>query len=217
MADISFDIAELFERTFGYKSKAFNPEFNHIPGNSSLSPDRKENGAQGSPYYAYDMQGREYFMPVTITYTNSSDDIGLLPGDSTGILYDWDLPYPIISISARKTIVETILTERRGTVKELINMQDYEINVKGFITAKNNEFPENDVTTLRTIYEQNTALSIKCPLTDIFLMRPGRGGSDKIVIRELHFPAVKGIKNVRPYELRMTSDEPFSLISINNS
>ena len=93
-------------------------------------------------------------------------------------------------------------------------IQDYDIVIKGFIITNANEFPENDVTTLRNIYEQNVALSIQCPLTDIFLLRPDRSGSDQVVIRELKFPAINGVKNVRPYELRLVSDEAFNLISI---
>ena len=227
MAAITFDLADLFERTFGYKTPAFDPKFSAIIGQSALSPGRKENGAQGSPYYSNDALGHEYYMPVTLTYTDSSQDSELMAGEgnftpgsgnqaggSTGVLTKWDLPYPVVSISGRKTIVETPLTSRRGTVKELINIMDYEIIVKGFIISNANEFPEADVTTLRTIYEQNTALSIQCPLTDIFLVRPDRSGSDQVVIRELSFPSINGVKNVRPYQLRMVSDEPFNLVSI---
>ena len=214
MAEINFDLAALFEETFGYRSHAFDPQFNRAIGYEPLSPGGKENGTQGSPYYAVDTMGREYYMPVTLTYTDASQDIGLINGANTGILNTWNLPYPVISVTSRKTIVETPLTERRGTVKELINIQDYEIVIKGFIIGNTNEFPEADVTTLRTIYEQNVAISIQCPLTDIFLLRPDRSGSDQVVIRELTFPAVTGVKNVRPYQLRMVSDEPFNLISI---
>jgi hypothetical protein len=212
MAEISLSLAELFEQTFGYKTRAFEPEFKHVTGDGNSLSDRKEQGASGSPYYATDAQGREYFMPVTLTYEESS----ALPDTPTtaSTLKKWDLPYPVISITSKKTVVETALTERRGTVKELINVQDYEIIVKGFIVGNTHEFPENDMATLRTIYEQNTAISIACPLTDIFLLRPGRSGSDQVVITELKFPAVTGIKNVRPYELKLVSDEPFNLLVI---
>ena len=202
MAEISISLATLFEKTFGYKTKAFDPKFDDVKGYSELA--RVEQGAQGSPYYANDALGREYFMPVTLVY----DD-----GGSNG-LQKYDLPFPVVSITSRKTIVETPLTERRGTVKEIININDYEIVVRGFIICATNEFPENEVTQLRTVYEQNTTLSIQCPLTDIFLLRPDRKGSDQLVIYELEFPAVSGVKNVRPYVLRMVSDESFSLVEI---
>ena len=211
MAEISFSLTDLFERTFGYKTKAFDPNFKTPNG---LSFRRKENGAQGSPYYSIDALGNEYYMPVSVTYTDSLKGNGLEAGDSSGSVSKWELPYPVITVASRKTIVETPLTERRGTIKELINIQDYEIVIKGFIIGNANEFPETDVTRLRNIYEQNVALSIQCPLTDIFLLRPDRSGSDQVVIKELTFPAIAGVKNVRPYQVRMVSDEPFNLVSI---
>ncbi len=214
MAEISFSLADLFEQTFGYKTKAFDPEFKSVTGQNALLAGRKENGAQGSPYYSIDELGKEYYMPVTIMYNDTSEDTGLNTNESSGPLSKWNLPYPVISVTSRKTIVETPLTGRKGTVKELINVQDYEILVRGFIIGNTNEFPEADVTKLRTIYEQNTALSIQCPLTDIFLLRPDRSGSDQVVIRELSFPSMNGVKNVRPYLLRMVSDEPFNLVTI---
>jgi proteasome lid subunit RPN8/RPN11 len=209
MSVTTFNLADLFEKTFGYKTLAFKPEFKKVQSS------RTEQGAQGSPYYAQDALGQEYFMPVTLMYADSASHTpGVSGADNQGAQRKWDLPYPVISVTSKKTIIETPLTERRGTVKELINIQDYEIIIKGFMIGKNGEFPENDVTTLRTIYEQNAALSIQSPVTDIFLLRPDRSGSDQVVIKELKFPAVKGNKNVRPYELHMVSDEPFNLISI---
>ncbi len=208
MAEISFNLAKMFEAAFGYKTQAFTPGFHTVQGDQA--PLRTEQGTHGSPYYAKDVSGMEYYMPVTIAYSDSEEKND---GNSTS-MKKWDLPYPVISITSRKTIVETPLTGRRGTVKELIHIQNYDIVIKGFIIGTTNEFPENTVTTLRTVYEQNTPLSLQCPLTDIFLLRPDRSGSDQVVIREIKFPAIAGIKNVRPYELHMVSDEPFNLISI---
>ncbi len=219
MAEVTFSLADLFEKTFGYKTQAFDPQFSDVKGN--IAPFRQEQGINGSPYYAKDALGGEYFMPVTITFpetTSIPEQPGNIPsssGDNSfSILKNWNLPYPVVSITSKKTIIETPLTERRGTVKELINIQDYEIVIKGFIIGNTNEFPESDVAILRTIYEQNIPLSIQCPLTDIFLLRPDRSGNDQVVIRELKLPFIKGIKNIRPYELVLVSDEPFNLISI---
>jgi hypothetical protein len=197
MATISFDLASLFEQTFGYRSPAFDPKFDPV----LRTHDRVS--AKGSPYYGLS-QNVEYYLPVTLAYSENGN----------GGLVNVDLPHPIVSITCKKTIVETVLTERRGTVKELINSQDYQITVKGFIIGSGNEFPEEVVTSLRTLYEQNSPLSIKCPLTDIFLVRPDRRGSDQVVIQELNLPFVTGVKNVRPYLLSMVSDEAFNLINI---
>lgn len=218
MAQISFNLADIFEETYGYRTQAFEMKFDRLSSELTGLSNRTEQGAIGSPYYGNADKKGEYYLPVTITYEEAADPLwqapdGSFPGN-TGIQYSWDLPHPVISIASRKTIIETPLTERRGTVKELINVQDYDIVIKGFIINDIEEFPAAAVTKLRTIYEKNEALSIKCPLTDIFLLRPDRKGSDKVVIRELKFPAVTGIKNVRPYELHLVSDEPFNLISI---
>ncbi len=124
------------------------------------------------------------------------------------------LPHPVISVTGKKTIIETPLTERRGTVKEVINLMDYEIVIKGLIIGEDNEYPEVEVSVLRDIFELNVAVGIANPITDIFLMGPATSGSDKVVIKELSFPEVKGAKNVRPYQLTMVSDAPFNLIDL---
>jgi hypothetical protein len=67
---------------------------------------------------------------------------------------------------------------------------------------------------LRDAYEQNKPVSIASAVTDIFLLRPDRSGSDKVVIAEMRMPVIPGVKNVRPYELKLISDETFNLISI---
>ena len=83
MAELSFDLGDLFEQTFGYKTQAFQPQFATVSGDSVLL--RVEQGVYGSPYYADDALGTEYFLPVTITYNNGTS------------LQQWNLPYPIIS------------------------------------------------------------------------------------------------------------------------
>lgn len=218
MAEIALNLAGLFEQAFGYKTLAFDPQFQAATGRLN---GRVEQGASGSPYYAKDRLGQEYYMPVTFTYQENSaapspqqQGAALPDTDSFSALKKWALPYPVISITSRKIIVETTLTERMGTVKELIASEDYKIVIRGFLIGADNEFPEQDMTMLRTLYEQPTALSMECPLTDMFLLRPNRKGSDHVVITELKLPALAGVKNVRPYELYLSSDEAFSLAAI---
>jgi hypothetical protein len=208
MAEISLSLATLFEQAFGYKTLAFEPKFEKVVGKN----DRREQGAGGSAYYATDATGVEYYMPVTLIYPDNGGRPSESSEDTT--LKRWNLPYPIISIECKKTIVETALVGRNGTVKELIGMKDYEITIKGFVVGENNEFPEESMSQLRSVYEQNIALSIECPLTDIFLLRPNRNGSDKVVISELKLPIISGVKNIRAYELKLLSDEAFNLITI---
>jgi len=200
---IDLTLGTLFEKAFGYTTRAFKPDLIPVVGDGGVNEiDRTEFGAYGSDYYANDQNGLEYFLPIKITFPAGNG------------VQEWWLPYPVISVTSKKTIIETALTERRGFVHEYINIDSYEINIKGFIIGNTNEFPESDVTTLRALYEVNAPVFISNPITDIFLLRPDRSGSDQVIIKELRFPEVKGIKNVRPYELVMASDEPFNLIDI---
>lgn len=205
MAEINLNLADLFQQAFGYNTDAFDPQFDKTV-NSKQSA-----GSAGTPFYAVSDLGVEYFMPVTLVYSAGSTSAGSTTQQTQKSV---ELPYPIISISAKKTIVDTPMTERNGTVKELISARDLEITVKGFAIGKRNEFPEAQIAAIETLYEQQDALSIQCALTDIFLVRSDRSGSDNVVITELSFPEIEGVTNIRPYELKMVSDEPFNLISI---
>lgn len=215
MSETTFDLPSLFEQAFGYKTRAFEPQF----GATRARATRKEEGRAGAPYYAKDPAGTEYFMPVTISYPDPDATSAPPPGTtqdprSFAAHKSWSLPYPVISIATKKTIVETPVTERRGTVKELVHTKDYEITIRGFMAGRNGEFPEDMVSGLRDVYEQQIPLSIQCPLTDVFLLRPGRSGSDQVIVTELKLPFEKRAKLVVPYELRLVSDEVFNLITI---
>jgi len=187
MAEVSFSIAQLFEKQFGYKSDAFN--FNKIT-------DRNLKANGGSPLYSLDSFGREYFMPVWLGQTLDS----LI-----------EIPYPVIRIECRKTIVETPLTERNGTVKELIYTQDYRISIKGLIVSSTPDWPEKDIRALNTLFNVNTPIYIQSALTDIFLVAVDRNGDTQAVISSIFFPENKGVKNVCPYEIELLSDNIFSL------
>jgi len=210
--EVSFSLADLFLEAFGYRTPAFDPQFDNVSGDAISN--RQSTGQLGSPFYAKDFLGRDVFLPVTVTFpaTVADGSSGLIA--DTGQTQDWMIPYCVVAVSAKKTIIETPVTERRGTVKELISIQDYQIRLRGFLVGSGNNFPEQDVARLRDLFESNVPVSLKCALTDIFLLRPDRSGSDNVVIRELSFPSVTGVKNVRPFELVCVSDEPFSLSDV---
>ncbi len=220
MGEINLSLSAIFEQVWGYKTTAFEPELPAKPG-------RKETGLSGSSYYTTEgsVNGREYFMPVLVTYPDYSDlpdnapgqngGLGLAaPSGSLGILKQIYLPYPVISIRSSKTIIQTPLTERRGTVKEFININDYEITIKGFVINKTNDYPEETLSILRDLNELGEAVQVACPALDLFLKRPGRKGSDHVVISSFNVIENRGVKNVRPYEMTLISDEPFNLIDI---
>lgn len=202
---IDLSLADVFAEAFGYKTNAFKPEFSKLPP-------QKKIGSKGSDYYSPNFLGQEYYLPVRLMYIESATP-GVSPGGDKKTI-DIYLPHPVITVTGRKTIIETPLTERRGTVKEIISLNDYEIIIKGLIIGADNEYPEEEVMKLRDVFEMNVAVSISNPITDIFLMSHATSGSDKVVIKELSFPEVVGKQNVRPYQMTMISDAPFNLIDL---
>ncbi|GGH78137.1 hypothetical protein HNQ91_003941 [Filimonas zeae] len=119
------------------------------------------------------------------------------------------LPYTVVKISSKKTIVKTPLAERRGTVKEQYNIEDYSISLNGFVIDEKRVWPYSELMALKTLYELNYAVRMSNALTDIFI-----GKDDRVVIESIDFPEVKGGRNhVRPFSMQLESDTVFTLES----
>ena len=144
---------------------------------------------------ATDVLGRPYFMPVRLN----------------GVI----LPYPVMSIRGKKTIVQTPLTRQNGTVKELISTNDYIINIKGLLIGTDGAWPEEDIKQLMNLYRMGESLSIESALTDLILLGPERGGSHQVVISSLSFPESKGTQHVTGYSMELLSDCNFELTLTN--
>ena len=184
---LSINISEIFYKAFGYEMPE--QEDFQIPDAAA----RKEFAASGASYYATDSQGREQFMPVTIN--------GML------------IPFAVISITSKKTIVGTPMPERGGTVHELISVDDYKINIKGLLINDNNDFPDTDVQALQDMFFKiNTTVTMRSVLTDIFL----NGKYDhNVIITDMHWPQIAGVEHVIPFEIACESDMAFELEVIN--
>lgn len=119
---------------------------------------------------------------------------------------------PIITITGSKKIVKTALTgvnredevQRRGTVKELISVNDYQIKITGRIIDEDDpeRYPERIVTKIRNLFELRRALSVNCKMTDLL-------GITHIAVDKLSFPGDSGMENSQRYEISGFSDEDF--------
>jgi hypothetical protein len=122
------------------------------------------------------------------------------------------LPYSVVKISARKTIVKTPLMERRGSIKEQYNIDDYQISLKGFVigydkSGKYPIWPEEEITILRNLFETNEAIKLDNALTNLFL-----GADSRVIIESLDLPEVEGgRKNYQPFSMQLESDNIFTL------
>lgn len=200
-----FDIPTIWQIVFGYKGLPFPAKWldSKIPGLSGrkdsnyqgenfnetirITKDKENKLANlGSPLYSTNVYGSMYFMPVWLN----------------NIL----LPICTIGISGRKTIIETPLTGHKGTVKELIRNEDYNIKIDGICFSPEREFPEEQIQNLKDLYEINKSVTIQSALTDIFLK------DCYVVITDIDFPAIKGVEHIRPFTMNLLSDEQLELI-----
>jgi hypothetical protein len=180
----SIQLASLFKQAFGYEPPA--PGQNEI--NLPKAGDRIEMSNLGQPFYESDALGREFFLPVKLN--------------------DYLVPFAVIETRWKKTVVKTAMPERGGTVKELISIEDYPVNIKGMFVRDADEFPESEIKELHSIFEKNASITIRSVLTDIFL----RGLFDhKIVIEEVSWPSIVGVQNVKPFSIQAESDMIFTL------
>ena len=149
----------------------------------------KTNTDLGSVLRKKDAMGRYYFMPVVLEHKGK----------------EYEIPNAVISFTGKKNIVETAMVGRKGSVKELISLDDYEISILGVALSDN--FPEAPLTELNELYNINESVILKCALTDIFLEE-----DDRVVIRSMDISDMKGTETVQIFKMELVTDRSFELI-----
>lgn len=200
MATINFDISSLFRQAFGVgrgipfdPGQVQEPEIRHeldFPDSPIVGDATETEFVQvRSSLNASLPDGRQIFMPMQLGGV-------LLPNE------------PSIAVSSRKNIVETALagSTRRGTVKELISIEDWQITIRGIAINFESKliYPEDQVKSLRDLYERNEALEVKCALTNLL-------GIYRLVITGFELPEMIGIQHAQAYQFTCVSDEDFLL------
>lgn len=134
--------------------------------------------------------GKPYFMTLSLQY---QQQVIVLPNE------------PLVAISIQKTIVETPTVGhlRKGTVKEYICTEDYNIEIKGICIGENGNYPARQVKELNDLFAINAALEIKNNLFfNLFNIQ-------KVVLRSLKFDEMMGQEAFQRYTLNAVSDQPF--------
>lgn len=113
-----------------------------------------------------------------------------------------------IGVNLSKQIIKTVVSERKGTVKEQFSTDDYRFNIKGFLMGTNRFFPEEQITALKNIFETNQPVFLKGGYPELFLEE-----NAQVVITSLDFPEVEGKSPfIRPFTLMCESDYIENLI-----
>ncbi|BAV09397.1 hypothetical protein SAMN05421788_101833 [Filimonas lacunae] len=204
MSSLIYDLEKLYKQTFGTKPEIVKRWTPDITNESQLwlnemnqKPARDASGAELRLQY----EGVEIWLPTKF-WSLPSD-----MGDKGTLL----LPYTVVKIKCKKTIVKTPLAERRGTIKEQYSTEDYAISLKGFVIDKKRVWPYNELTELKRLFELNRAVNMSNALTNIFI-----GDNDRVVIESFELPEVQGGRNhVRPFTMELESDTVFTLETSN--
>lgn len=116
---------------------------------------------------------------------------------------------PLISLSLQKTIVETATVgkERKGTVKEYICTEDYQISIRGVCVNENpedrDEYPSEQVEELHRMFELNERLNIETnPFLELFGIRG-------IVLKSFDLEEMAGQQGLQKYTISAVSDYDF--------
>lgn len=200
MAEFNLDISALVNRAFGIgRGKPFDPGQIQQPGI------RKEQEYDDLPASS-DEEGTEFVqVRNSLNATLPTGSPVFMPMKLGGVLLPNE---PTIIINSRKNIVETALagSTRRGTVKELIAIEDWSVTIRGVAINYKSKlvYPEDEVKALRDLYERNESLEVQCALTNLL-------GIYRLVIREFELPEMTGIQHAQAYQFICTSDEDFIL------
>ena len=119
---------------------------------------------------------------------------------------------PLITVTGSKTIVKTQVAGGNFTVKEIIGLDDWKINIRGRAVREGavrdrpagglvpDDYPEEWLRALITLFKKNTALDCQCQLLTYFNI-------SRLVLEDISFPAVEGAHGFFYYEINASSDE----------
>ena len=117
------------------------------------------------------------------------------------------LPHePLLKFGLRKNIVKTVVAggQRRGTVKEYINSDDWKIEIKGVCIdpTQPERYPTEQVDELRELCTLNEAVEVDNDILRYFEIY-------SIVIESIEFEAMAGQPGAQAYKINAISDTDF--------
>jgi hypothetical protein len=203
MSSIVFDLQNLYQRQFGSKPVVPKDDFaiakqEPYKINGSNSNNISTTGSNLIEKY----RGIDIWLPVNL--------YGLDPTvfGASKIL----MPYVTIRISGKKHFIKTPMAERQGTVKEQYSIEDYDIDIKGFLigydsTGRYPIWPDKEIKILSKLWKLNEAIELDNAITNEFV-----DSDQKVVIEDFDLPPVEGGRtHIKPFTLKIASDSIFDL------
>ena len=182
---MEFDIKELIAKAhFDYVGPAF-PKWWATNKTKFVLPSLSKIGAGL-------LLGGQYFQTLKVSYKGEQF---VFPNE------------PLISMSLAKTIVETATVgkDRKGTVKEYINTEDYVLNIRGVCINPDypDEYPTKQVQELQRLFEINDSLVVEGNLfLELF-------GIKNLVLKNIEWNEMAGQQGLQVYTINAVSDIDF--------
>lgn len=182
---MEFDIKELIAKAhFDYVGPAF-PKWWATNKTKFILPSLSKIGAGL-------LLGGQYFQTLKVAYKGEQF---VFPNE------------PLISMSLAKTIVETATVgkERKGTVKEYINTEDYVLNIRGVCVNPDypDEYPTEQVQELQRLFEINDSVEV---VNNLFLEL---FGIKNLVLKNIEWNEMAGQQGLQVYTVNAVSDADF--------
>jgi len=196
-----FDIRKILLSYIGYKGLPYpGAFFGMLKSRAGKLPEYEMNAPasgfqeftnKGTRLYKQDHLGRWYFMPVTLISDGK----------------EYEIPEAVLSITGKKTIIETPMVGRKGSVKELINIDDYKVSIAGYVQSTDGSYPEDAIIKIRELFNINQSVELVSALTDLIF-----DDEDKVVITDIAFPSTPGVEDGQIIKIECITDKPFELI-----
>lgn len=147
------------------------------------------------------VEEQKQFFPLSFSFTQSGQK--------------WLFPYePMINISSGNTIVKRNVAKQgdkfMGTIKERWSRKDFDITVTGVLIGSilkgkpEDCFPREQFIKLFEFLKHSKEIYVNSHPLELL-------GIVKVVVEDYSFPFTKG-ENVQAYELKLTSDDSYSLL-----
>lgn len=193
-----YNAFDVYQAVFGYKAVPF-PQTLAVSAARMLANPSEKLSKLGAVLFKRDTNGIEAFCPVTIVWEKNVN--GAIKQRT------FDLPYSTVAITMRKNIQKTSLIGRNGSVKELIQIEDYEFTINGVMLGSNDEesddfhMPQTDLANLNELFQINEPVQLQNAFVEIFMP-----GDNTVVVESIDLPDMKGITGAQAYSIRVSSD-----------
>lgn len=188
-------ILDLLRVSFGYKRLLYWP----VPNTKRWNKAKYEN-----------LQALDYKFETKSSYLNTPIlmplKIQISPKGET-VEYFTFPNEPIVEIRGTKDIIETKIDGQDGSFKQLYSLGDYQVTIRGIALDEKYEsedYPEDVVRKLRTVWELRHHLEVVGPLFTLFNIK-------YISLTNFDLIPQPGEQSLQPYEFLALSDKEFKL------